>query len=178
MGSPFASHTTSDPIPLPFDPEQWIQVRKLTGREHEAAQQAHRDGLALGRANVWSAFLRRALEHGATDPDVLKAIRDPLTGYDRYALVRAGLVAWSYPQSVKPVMAKHATEVGGAVSRPVVESDAVEDLDDEAVDFIATEILRLTKPQLFHATEADAEIEKKTADESASIVGREGTAAV
>jgi len=38
---------------------------------------------------------------------------------------------------------------------------SLEDLDDEAVDFIATEVLRLTKPGLFHATEDDAEAAQK-----------------
>jgi hypothetical protein len=157
MGSPFASETTSDPIPLPFDPPHWIRVRKLTGREHEAAQVAHRDGLALGRANVWSAFLRRALEKGASDPEVLKGIRDPLTGYDRYALARSGLMAWSYPHSVKPVPGKPAVLKDGVIVTPAVEaSDVVEDLDDEAVEFIAMQVLRRTKPALFAATEEDA----------------------
>jgi hypothetical protein len=167
MGSPFASHTTSDPIPLPFDPPNSVQVRKLTGRELEQAAASGRDLFLGGNGRMFPALLRRALEHGATDPDVLKAIRDPLTGYDRYALVRGGLVAWSYPQSIKrdPLL-------------PKIAPDAIDDLDDEAVDFIATEVLRLTKPHLFHDTEAAAAIEKKTADDSASIVGREGTAAV
>jgi hypothetical protein len=148
----FASQTQSDPIPIPFDPPHWIQVRKLTGREHERAQEAHRDGLALGRANVWSVFLRRALEKGASNPEVLKAIRDPLTGYDRYALVRAGLVAWSYPQPIKPEMVPATSSGSFKVSGP----DPIDDLDDEAVDFIATEVLRRTKPLLFAATEEDA----------------------
>jgi len=146
MASPFASHTTSDPIPLPFDPPHWVQVRKLTGRETERAQEAHRDTLASGSARSWAATFRRMLEKGATDPDVLKVIRDPLTGYDRYALVRAGLVAWSYPQ---PIRADQKT-----LGDPEV--DAIDDLDDEAVDFIAREVLRLTKPALFAATEEDA----------------------
>jgi hypothetical protein len=170
MGSPFASHTTSDPIPLPFDAPNWVQVRKLTGRELEQAAASGRDLFLGGNGRMFPALLRRALEHGATDPDVLHAIRDPLTGYDRYALVRFGLVAWSYPQSVKPLTAND--KVNGQTI------DAIDDLDDEAVDFIATEVLRLTKPHLFHVTAADAAIEKKTADDPASVVGWEGTAAV
>lgn len=145
MGSIFASQTQRT-IPIPFDPPSTVTIRRLTGREVEAAQDAHRSSLAAGSARSWAVTFRRMLEHGASDPDVLKAIADPLTGYDRYALVRSGLVAWSYPLSVKPV--------DGAAT------DAVDDLDDEAVDFIATEVLRLTKPWLFQ-TKEDAEADRK-----------------
>lgn len=137
----FASQTQSDPIPIPLDPPHTITVRKLTGREVEAAQEAHRSSIASGSARSWAATFRRMLESGASDPEVLKAIADPLLGYDRYAVVKAGLMAWSYPQ---------------APSAP----DGVDDLDDEAVDFIATEILRLTKPALFLTPEASEQARK------------------
>jgi hypothetical protein len=168
VGNPFASLLVSDPIPLPFDEGQWVKVRKLSGRQIEAAQTAHRGNLASGSARSWAATFRRMLETGASDPDVLHAIADPLTGYDRYALVRFGLVAWSYPQSVTPIAAK--PEIKGKPGSPAVEaSDAIEDLDDEAVDFIATEVLRLTKPALFHATEEDAETAQREVDPAPSI---------
>jgi len=168
MSSPFASLTVSDPIPLPFDEGQWMQVRKLTGRECDAAQEAHRGNLASGSPRSWAATFRRMLEQGASDPAVLKAIADPLTGYDRFALIRGGLVAWSYPQSVKRVLAK--PEIKGTPGSPAVEaSDAIEDLDDEAVDFIATEILRRTKPGLFHATKEDAEAVQKNDSGSSTV---------
>jgi hypothetical protein len=152
VGSPFASQTVSDPIPLPFDPPHTVTVRKLTGRECDAAADSHRAQFASHHPRLWPALLRRALEHGASDPEVLTAIRDPLLGYDRFALVRAGLVAWSYPQSITPLTPAQIAE--GV-------TDPVEDLDDEAVDFIATAVLRLTKPGLFHATEEDAQTARK-----------------
>jgi hypothetical protein len=168
MPSPFASQTQSDPIPLPFDPPHTITVRKLTGREIERAQQAHRDGLTTGNARSWAVTFRRMLEKGASDPEVLKVLADPLTGYDRYELVRAGLVAWSYPQ---PITADRK-----ALGDPAV--DAIDDLDDEAVDFIATEVLRLTKPALFYRALEDAEAAQKKADGPAPRARREGAATV
>lgn len=155
MSSPFASQSKSEPIPLPFDPPNWVVVRKLTGRESDACQETHRGSLASGSPRTWASTFRRALEKGATDPQVLQALHDPLTGYDRFAVVRAGLLAWSYPLSVT----KTTTTATGTTAISVV--DAVDDLDDEAVDFIATEVLRLTKPALFLASEEDAATAQK-----------------
>ena len=172
MGSPFASKTTSGPIPLPFDPPHTVVVRKLTGRELEDAQKAHAAGIAGGDARLWSARFRRLLEGSISDQaEIEQAIADPLTGYDRYALVRSGLVSWSYPESVKPVPARPAIAAkGNRPESPAVEAfDAVADLDDEAVDFIATEVLRLTKPALFHVKPEDAENERKN-DSSGSML--------
>jgi hypothetical protein len=164
MASPFASHTQSDRIPLPFDPPHTITVRKLTGFEVEHAQEAHRSN--FGSPRSWAVTFRRMLEAGsASDAEVRTAIADPLTGYDRYALVRAGLVSWSYPQSVKPIAATPAIN-----GKPAVEaSDAIADLDDEAVDFIAREVLRLTKPALFLTTEEEVDAAQKNVPAAASV---------
>lgn len=139
MGSPFASLIVSDQIPLPFDDGQWVRVRKLTGRQHEAAQASHRADFVRGEK--WAGVFRDALSQGVSSTLVQQAIADPLTGYDRYSLVSAGLVAWSYD---KPI-----------------DNDAIDDLDDDAVEFIAREVLRLTKPGLFIETVEAAEEEKK-----------------
>lgn len=141
MPSPFASLTVSERIPLPCDEGQWIQVRKLTGRESDQAQDAHRSAFASGRINAYAATFRRALEHGATDPQVMQALNDPLTGYDRFVVATAGLVAWSYDRAT--------------------DAEAINDLDDEAVDFIARAVLKLTKPVLFAASAEDAEAVRK-----------------
>ncbi len=141
----FASQTQLT-VAIPFDIPQAITIRKLTGLEIDAAAVAHRDGFVTGSARLWPTVLRRALVEGAKDPDVLKAIADPLTGYDRFALVKSGLLAWTYePKAEKPDPAK------------------INDLDDEAVDFIATAVLRLTKPALFQTAE-----EQETARKNAS----------
>lgn len=139
MASPFASLVTSDPIPLPFDSGQWIRVRKLTGKQYEAVQQSHRAGFVTG--DKWAGFFRAVAEGGPTSESTRKILSDPLTGHDRYALITEGLVAWSYEQ--------------------VVGADAIADLDDDAIDFIAREVLKLTKPSLFIETIDDAETERK-----------------
>jgi hypothetical protein len=167
----FASLTQAT-IPVPFDPPHTVTVRKLTGREIDTAQAAHAMGISGGGASHWATKFRRLLEGSISDKaQIEQAIADPLTGYDRYALVRAGLVAWSYPQAITPVAAKAAVKnKDGTIATPAVEaSDAIEDLDDEAVDFIATEVLRLTKPRLFDATEEDVSTAQKEIEAAAPI---------
>jgi hypothetical protein len=155
MGSIFASQTSAT-IAIPFDSPNSVTIRRLTGRECDAAAEAHRQGAASVSPRAWPAVFRRLLEKGASDPEVLKAIHDPLTGYDRFALVRAGLVAWSYPQWV--VLRADAVNREADLAKRTA---SIDDLDDEAVDFIATEVLRLTKPWLFLVTEAAADDAKK-----------------
>lgn len=138
MASPFASLTTSDPIPLPFDEGQWIKVRKLTGREHEEAQNAHRLGFSTN-PNKWAGFLR-ATAVDPTSTDVQRVVADPMTGYDRYVIAKAGLVAWSYD---------------------LAPAQAIDDLDDDAIEFIAREVLKLSKPSLFQSAN-EQEQEKKS----------------
>lgn len=143
MGS-FASHTKSDPIPVPFDPPHTITVRQLTGQEYEEAQAAHARGIASGRN--WSNRFRTAISAGiATDEQVSLAVSDPLLGYDRLAMAQAGLVAWSFKDGDKP---KKLTPA------------AVADMSDELLELVALEVLKLTKPALFE-TKKQAERERK-----------------
>lgn len=159
----FASQTQAT-VPIPFDPPHTVTVRKLTGRELENAQEAHRSTLATGSPRSWAATFRRALEKGSADPEVIKAIADPLTGYDRYALVAHGLLAWTYPQVIAVPDQTSVTYPTAAATRQRV----IDDLDDEGLDFIAREVLRLTKPALF-LTLDEAQAERKN-DSGSSIV--------
>lgn len=157
----FASQT-SKTIAIPFDIPHTVIVRKMTGLECEQAQEAHRGSIATGRSRSWSLMFKRMLEKGmsASDPEVQAVLNDPLTGFDRYAVVRAGLIGWSYPQPIKSV------SVTDEKTNVTTTTDAVADLDDESVDFIATEILRLTKPGLFVSADELAEARKNASGSS------------
>ena len=135
----FASHTTRT-FPIPFDAPHTVTLQKLSGRELEAAQLEHLSGVATGRGRNWATtFLSLAKAGLATDRDARKVLDDPLSGYDRIALARAGVKAWSYVDADgKPIAVTPA---------------AIDDLDDEALEFVATEALRLTKPGLFQTAE-------------------------
>jgi len=133
----FASQT-SQTVLMPFDPPHTITIRKLTGREVEKAQEADAINLAKGSARTWAARLKRMAATG--DPKAMDALHDPLIGYDRFAIIRFGLMAWTYEQ--KP-------------------ADTIDDLDDEAATFIALAILKLTKPGLFLTGEAVEDAQKE-----------------
>jgi hypothetical protein len=140
----FASRSQSDPIPVPADPPHTITIRTLTGREIDEAQEVHLKATIAGRwsAHGWAAHFQRQLTKGiATAADAAQAIADPLNGYDRHTLCGAGLVAWSYPD-------------------PVLSPEAIEDLDDDTLEFVARAILRRSKPGLFETAD-EAETARK-----------------
>ncbi len=145
----FASETTRT-LEVPGDAPHTVTIRKLTGADVERAQGEHLNATIAGRSpRGWAAQFQALVAKGiATDVDATKALADPLAGYDRLTIVRAGLTAWTYT----------VTKDGKEAPRPVTES--VVDLDDETLEFIAIEIMRLTKPGLF-LTDEEREAARK-----------------
>lgn len=139
----FASDSTAT-VDLPFDAPHTVTIQKLTGRDLERAQAEHLAAFTSGRSpRGWQALFQKAIREGTATPALLEqGQRDPLAGLDRTAVVRGGLTGWSYEKPVSP--------------------EAIADIDDEALEFLATEIMRLTKPGLF-LTEEEAVAQKKTA---------------
>ena len=136
MSSPFASLVT-ETIPIATDPPNTATIRKLRGRELEAAQRANlREFIAGQSSRAWSATLRKGLLRGVGTPDadVIAALQDPLLGFDRYVIVKAALLAWTYAEGT-----------------PAAEQ--IDDLDDDTIDLLARAILRLSKPALFLSKE-------------------------
>jgi hypothetical protein len=151
MASPFASQSI-ETIPIPADPSATVTIRKLTGGELDAAQAAHLKSTLAGQwaPHGWAARFQRQLAKGiATVADVAAGLADPLNGYDRLALVTAGLVAWSYTD-------------------PPLSPAAIGDLDDESLEYFAREILRRTKPALFQTPEV-AKADEKELPAAASL---------
>ena len=159
----FASRTT-DTIPIPFaDPPATCTVRSLTGRESDAAQAAHLTATIAGRfaAHGWAAQFQQQLAKGtATAADAEKVLADPLNGYDRHTIVKAGLLAWTIADPILPApIAKptDAASLAAAAARDAI----IEDLTDEELEWFAREILRRTKPALFQTAD-EAAVEKKS----------------
>jgi PhoPQ-activated pathogenicity-related protein len=145
MSSPFASHRQSPPLSLPWDAEAWAVVRCLTGREVEAAEREHMRNLVNGKSSRgWAGHLAKLFSGEAVldESAIASVMADPLRGVDRLAVVRAGLVSWSYG-ATEPHMVGDAKRL----------YDPVGDLDDDALEFLAREVWRQTKPYLFQTAE-------------------------
>lgn len=151
--SSFASRNQKT-IPNPFEPGVTFTIQKLSGGACDRAQAEHIAKLASGRdPRGWEGVFRRALASAtATDDDVRKAAQDPLAGYDRMTVVKAGLKAWSYTEDVD----------GKAEPKPITPQAVDDDLDDETIEYLAIEIMRLTKPARF-VTAEEAEAVRKNA---------------
>lgn len=83
-------------VEIPHEPGQWMELRRLSWRQLEAASDLASD-----------AALKRMSQMGS---DMLAAIRstsgqqaaDPAAAYDRAAILQAGIAAWSYDAEVTP----------------------------------------------------------------------------
>lgn len=150
-------------LPVPFDLPNEITIQKLSAKQLERASKTFIDGMiadvqSRGGSRVMKDMQELWKKAEAPGPDgaaVVKEIEsvksDPLNGYDKHVLIRMGIVSWTYPESLKPASVVEKTNDGRDMT--VVTYPAIDDLSDEAVEFFATEILRLTKPSLFLTAE-------------------------
>jgi len=162
MASPFASRVVVT-IPIPFDPPNEVTLRKLAGRHLERARNEFMTGLFLDvqarggaavQKDMQTLFVKDAPNKEEVEAQVQKVAADPLNGYDPYVVAQGGIVAWTYPESLAVELV--TDEKGNSIPRV----KAIDDLDEDAVRFFATEIMRLTKPALFQ-TEAEVKAERK-----------------
>jgi hypothetical protein len=139
----FASDTKKT-IDLPFDPPHTITIQKLPGRHLGKAGQEHLYETVENLKRMGGPAFQRELQalgdEGKRKDLIDQYKADPLNSYDVDTLITKGLKAWSYE---KPI-----------------DAPTIEDLDDQSRDFIAREILRLTKPSLF-LTDEQAAAEQK-----------------
>jgi hypothetical protein len=147
----FASRTQLT-VPLPFDEGQTVTIRRLPGRKLEKARLEKQIASQEFVTRMGGQEFRKQLNAvGDTETQkklVAEAQADPLNSYDAHTVAAAGIVAWSYPEPVTP--------------------EAIEDLDGEALEFLAREILKLSKPSLFQTVDEAAAV-KKTASDSSSV---------
>lgn len=162
MASPFASRVVVT-LPIPFDPPNEVTIRKLAGRHLERARNAFMTGLFLDvqarggaavQKDMQQLFVKDAPNKEEVEAKVKAVAADPLNGFDPYVVAQGGIVAWTYPESLAVELV--TDEKGNQVPRV----KALDDLDEDAVRWFATEIMRLTKPALFQ-TAAEAEGERK-----------------
>ena len=126
----FASYVTRI-VPLPFDEPQTVTIQKLSGKALEAARQARiADSMEFVRSLGGAAFGRElaaatAGREGAAEVTA-GGDADPLRKYDRTMVLVKGVKAWTYEEPLTP--------------------DRLDDLDEQAADFLFRAILELTLP--------------------------------
>lgn len=143
MSHPLASRAVKT---IPFPPYQGheLTIQKLAGRHLYKADTENDFRAQEYMKRMGGAEFRKQLEEATRDDPkdetgkstaVAKAARDPVHAYDKHIVVQYGLKAWTF------------TEDDGT---PIpITPEAIEDLDPDALEFIAREILRWTRPSLF-----------------------------
>ena len=104
-----------------------------------------------------------------TEKQIAAVQADPLNGYDLYTVMAGGIQSWTYAESLNAEPVRRDRRARQKIT--VMRIAALDDLSEEAIQFFATEIMRLTKPDLFHDTEAAKAGQKETIADS-SIAGR------
>lgn len=131
----FASRTQQT-VPIPFDEPHTVTIRKLAGRHLQAAREASQAAAVAAVARMGGAAFQRELQAaGGNDPAAVVALvaaqqADPLNGLDRYVVLAKGIVAWTY-----------VDEAGAPLP---VSAAAIDDLDEQAADFLARAIVALS----------------------------------
>lgn len=134
--SVFAKLRTATLTAVPGFPRDSVSIHGLSPRSLEAAAKEHqRQALAALKE------AKAAGDDGAfneVDPEAVKAYQEqmrsnPLLSYDAATLIEKAVDGWSFelPPS----------------------AESIAELDEDVRDYIATEILRLSKPSLFRTLE-------------------------
>ena len=120
----FASYVTRT-VPLPFDEPHTVTIQKLSGKALQAARQASiAASMQLVQA-MGGAVIGRELAE--VPPEAVAAAQaDPMRQYDRPTVLAKGVKAWTYSEAVTPA--------------------TLDDLDEQAADFVCRAILDLTLP--------------------------------
>lgn len=118
-----------------------ITIRKLAPKALDKARQASKEAgsaeLRLQRQTLGDAQMRELQEEIAkavANSETTKKAADPLVLYDKTVLVQEGVTAWSFAE-------------------PAFSPAACEDIDEDTRDWLAREILHLSKPSLFQTAE-------------------------
>lgn len=134
----FASRTQKT-IPIPFDAPHEVTLQKLTGRQLERASQENQIEAQQFVSRMGGAEFRKQLESVGDSVAVAEQMAtikaDPMFGYHKPTLLKHGVKAWTYDVPIT--------------------DQAIEDLDDDALEFFAREVMKLTKPSLFVSAKAD-----------------------
>jgi len=136
----FASQVTQV-VSYPGAPGSEIVIRKLAPKDLAKAARASQkraldDLLEVGGTEALKALKAFETERPKTDDDAPSgpvAEPNPLDGYDLGTLVLRGVKSWNFEVPVS--------------------AESVDDLDEDALTWLATAVLKLSKPSLFLSAE-------------------------
>jgi hypothetical protein len=134
-------------IPLLFDPPHTVTIQKLSGRHLRKADDAQDFAAQDYVKQMGGQEFRKQLAEatkGKTPEEIAQVTYDPVHNYDKHLVVLYGLKAWTYEEEI-PAPADEAARKA-----------LIEDLEPDALEFIAREILRWTRPSLFQKEDAKA----------------------
>lgn len=130
--SAFTNKVTKTLDAIPGEPGATAVIRKLAPRHLEAAaKEAQRRSIAEVK-EMGVGFLKEL--RTLSDKDVKEASeRDPLLTFDAPTLIEKGVTSWTLSEELT--------------------APNIADLDDDAQDYLAREILKLSRPKLFMTVE-------------------------
>lgn len=143
--SVFAKLRTATLGQVPGAPGAVVEIHGLSPRSLQLAAQEHqRQALLVFKE---AKAMGTAADFDAVDPDAVKAYqaqmaKNPLLSYDAATLIEKGVTSWSFELPPEP---EHIAE-----------------LDEDVRDYIADQILRLSKPSLYRTAE-EQEADRKNA---------------
>ncbi len=115
---------TARRVEIPHEPGEWIEIKKLSWRQLELAQEEASNKL-LARMKQMGGDLVTALRQlGEEEKD---KDRDPIQKYDLWVVLRGAIVKWSYEEELN--------------------DENVEALDEQTAQWVFREILSLNEPR-------------------------------
>lgn len=93
MGSIFASdtaHKVDIPVAVCGEPDQWVEIRRLSGRELEEAEQARTAAII----EQWGHMIREITPE--REAAAREAEPTPAATYDKGLLLKYALLSWSF----------------------------------------------------------------------------------
>ena len=119
---------------VPHDPGQTVTIRKLAPKHLDVAKRASFRQTIETMREVGASLIKEI--QGLSSETVQAAAKnDPLMVFDRVELIAAAVTGWTYDVPL--------------------EREHFENLDEETQDWLAREVLRLTRPALFDGEAAE-----------------------
>lgn len=81
---------TTRRIAIPHEPNEWLEVRRLSWRQLEMAAEVQTESM-LKRLKAMGGDLVKALQKAGKEQE-----QDPTAKYDRGTVLQAGIIRWSY----------------------------------------------------------------------------------